>query len=80
MDRKKFIYTLLDRYDRDNKMISMARTTGFTCTAMARLMLEDRIGMKGIIPPEQVAEKEENFNFILQYLRERNVIYNLITR
>ncbi len=72
-----FIYTLLDRYDRETGVISMARTTGYTCTALVRLMLEERIGKQGIIPPEQVAQNEENFNFILEHLRERNIVYHL---
>jgi saccharopine dehydrogenase-like NADP-dependent oxidoreductase len=76
---KKYVYTLLDRYDREKGMISMARTTGFTCTALVRLMLEDRIPEKGIIPPEKVARQIENFNFILDHLRERKVIYKLET-
>ncbi len=78
-ENKRYVYTLLDRYDREKKMISMARTTGFTCTALVRLMLEDRIPGKGIIPPEKVAGEEENFQFILDHLRERNVIYKLET-
>jgi len=79
-EEKKYVHTLLDRYDREKGMISMARTTGFTCTALARLMLEGRIEEKGMIPPEQVARKEENFNFILDHLRERGVVYEQITR
>jgi len=71
--KKKFLYTLLDRYDREKEITSMARTTGFTCTAIANLMLENKVEGPGIIPPEKVAEKEENFTFILQYLKERNI-------
>jgi len=74
-EEKRYVHTLLDRYDREKRMISMARTTGFTCTALARLMLEGKIEEKGIIPPEQVARKEENYNFILDHLRERKVVY-----
>jgi saccharopine dehydrogenase-like NADP-dependent oxidoreductase len=76
---KKYVYTLLDRYDREKGMISMARTTGFTCTALTSLMLDGKIREKGIVPPEQVAREEENFRFILDYLGERDVIYKLQT-
>ena len=74
-----FIYTLLDRYDRGEGVISMARTTGYTCTALTRLMLDGRIPEQGIIPPEQVGRNGENFNFILEHLRERDVVYHLKT-
>ncbi len=75
----RYVYTLLDRYDREKEMISMARTTGFTCTALTELMLAGRISGRGIIPPEKVARDEENFHFILQHLEERNVHYQLKT-
>jgi len=77
-ERKKLVYTMFDRYDRDKQMISMARTTGFTCTAIANLMLRGKIPEKGIIPPEIVAGTEENFTFILQYLEERDIYYKLV--
>ncbi|MCD6202508.1 MAG: saccharopine dehydrogenase NADP-binding domain-containing protein [Bacteroidales bacterium] len=73
--KEKFVYTLLDRYDREKKITSMARTTGYTCTALVNLMLNGKVEGPGIIPPETVAVKEENFTFILQYLKERNVDY-----
>ncbi len=78
-EEHSFIYTLLDRYDRGEGVISMARTTGYTCTALARLMLDGRIPEQGIIPPEQVARNGESFNFILEHLQERDVIYHLKT-
>ena len=61
-------YDLLDRF-RDNT-ISMARTTGFTCTAVANLILSKQYNRIGISPPEYLAE---HFNFILNYLSERKV-------
>ncbi len=54
-----------------------ARTTGFTCTALVHLMLDGNVEGHGIIPPERVAQREKNFTFILQYLKERNVNYVL---
>jgi len=69
-------YTLLDRTDANTKTLSMARTTGYTCTAVANLLLNGDFTRKGICPPEYVGADERNFNFILQYLRERGVIYH----
>ena len=67
-------YDLLDRF-RDNT-ISMARTTGFTCTAVANLILSKQYNRIGISPPEYLAE---HFNFILNYLSERKVKYKIKT-
>ena len=68
----KYQYNLLDRYE-DNT-ISMARTTGFTCTAVANLVLEKKYKKTGISPPEYLGE---HFEFIRNYLSERNVIYKV---
>ena len=68
----KYQYNLLDRYE-DNT-ISMARTTGFTCTAAANLVLNKKYKKTGISPPEYLGE---HFEFIRNYLSERNVIYKV---
>ena len=54
---------------------SMARTTGYTCTAAANLILEGKYARKGISPPEYLGEEEENFKFIMGYLQSRGVRY-----
>ncbi len=74
---KKLEYYLLDKYDRENQIISMARTTGYTCTAVANLVLSNKFNRKGINPPEYVGEDESNFKFILNYLEERDVHYEV---
>ena len=65
-------YDLLDRYQ-DNT-ISMARTTGFTCTAVANLIVDGAYNRTGISPPEYLGE---HFNFVRNYLAERGVIYKI---
>ena len=74
---KELTYTLLDRFDKTTGTISMARTTGYTATAVANLVLEGMYDHKGISPPEYLGKAPENFEFILNYLRQRDVIYNL---
>ena len=73
----KYEYMLVDYYEKSTKTISMARTTGYTCTAVANLLSEGLYSKKGIIPPEYIGENEDNFNYILDYLKDRNVNYNL---
>jgi saccharopine dehydrogenase-like NADP-dependent oxidoreductase len=70
---------LLDRYNDITATSSMARTTGYTCTAVARLLLENQFIRKGICPPEYVGAAEGCFKYIWDYLRERNVRYVLET-
>jgi lysine 6-dehydrogenase len=71
----KYQYYLLDKYDKATKTISMARTTGYTCTAAANLLLEGKYNQKGIIPPEYLGEEASNYQYFFDYLKERNVIY-----
>ena len=65
-------YDLLDRYE-DNT-ISMARTTGFTCTAVANLVLEKKYTRIGVSPPEYLGD---NFEDVRDYLKARNVFYKV---
>lgn len=73
--RKTYQYDLLDRTDSSTGTLSMARTTGYTCTAAVCLVADGKYQRRGISPPEFLGEQEEHFNFISGYLRDRNVIY-----
>jgi saccharopine dehydrogenase-like NADP-dependent oxidoreductase len=74
-ENKKYVYNLLDRFDRQTKTISMARTTGYTCTAVANLMLDEGFNKIGVNAPEIIGAGSGNLNYILKYLEERKVIY-----
>lgn len=76
----KHSYHLFDRFDKDNSITSMARTTGYTCTAVANLMLEGMFNSPGINPPEFVGKVDGHLQFILEYLKQRNIIYHLKTQ
>jgi saccharopine dehydrogenase-like NADP-dependent oxidoreductase len=67
------LYDLLDHCDTKNQLSSMSRTTGLTCTAIAELALANKILLKGVYPPEKIGENKENFDFIVNYLKDRNV-------
>jgi lysine 6-dehydrogenase len=75
----RFVWELFDRYDRESGTISMARTTGYTCTAAVHLVAGKQFDRKGICPPEFLGENEDNFRFILQHLQKRGVEYRLTT-
>lgn len=76
-EKVKYTYNLLDIYDVPTATSSMARTTGYTATAAADMFLEGKFVLKGIIPPEYLGFDETAFKYILDYLAERNVIYNV---
>ncbi len=74
---KKYTYNLLDRYDRQTQTISMARTTGYTCNAVVNLILDGGFKTTGVYAPEEIGSHEGNLSYILQYLKERGIIYKL---
>ena len=70
----KYSYNMVDRYDKEKGIISMARTTGYTCTAVARQIIQGNFTRKGICPPEFVGQNEEVYDAIIEDLFKRNVI------
>ncbi|MBL7857904.1 MAG: saccharopine dehydrogenase NADP-binding domain-containing protein [Cyclobacteriaceae bacterium] len=74
---KTYTYQLLDRTDKATNTLSMARTTGYTCTAAVHLVLNEKFTRKGICPPEYLGEEESHFGFIKKYLADRGVVYRI---
>jgi saccharopine dehydrogenase-like NADP-dependent oxidoreductase len=74
---KQVQYDLFDRYDQQTKTSSMERTTGYTATAAANMVLDGLYSQKGISPPEYLGKEEKCFRFMVDYLKDRNVIYHL---
>lgn len=70
---KSYEYELLDHNDPETSYSSMSRTTGFTCTAAANLIMGALFTEKGVFPPELVGSDEHCFRFILKHLEERKV-------
>jgi saccharopine dehydrogenase-like NADP-dependent oxidoreductase len=73
--RTRHRFDLLDRYDRATDTQSMARTTGYTCTAAVRVVAEGLYDSPGITPPEVLARNERCFNRIFALLAERGVMF-----
>ncbi|MEO5600651.1 MAG: saccharopine dehydrogenase C-terminal domain-containing protein [Cyclobacteriaceae bacterium] len=74
---KIYEYNLLDHTDKTTGTLSMARTTGYTCTAAVNLLLDGEFSRLGISPPEFLGEDDNNFRFIIGYLKERGVHYKV---
>jgi lysine 6-dehydrogenase len=77
---REITYELYDEYDPVEKLSSMARTTGFTATGTAEMILNGKFTEKGLFPPELVGKEPGCFDFILNYLKERNIIYRMTAR
>jgi saccharopine dehydrogenase-like NADP-dependent oxidoreductase len=68
-------WELLDRFDRDTGTTSMARTTGYTCTAAVRLVAAGRFREVGVHPPEDVGAAPGCLEFMIERLAERGVVF-----
>jgi len=70
-------YDLYDVYDEATRLSSMSRTTGYTCTASLQLIMNGLFTKKGVFPPELVAGGEGCFHYVMEYLRDRGVVYKV---
>lgn len=74
--RVKYVYDQLDRYDHDQQVTSMARTTGYTATMTARLIHERRYTRTGISPPEYLGQESGCVDYLLRGLEARGISYS----
>jgi len=73
--RHRYTWDLFDRYDKETGVHSMARTTGYTATAVARLLAKGLYRTKGISAPEYLGKDSDIVNFLLETLKDRGVVY-----
>jgi len=77
---EEITYNLYDEYCKETKTSSMARCTGYTATATANMFLDGLFTEKGVFPPELLGKYKSCFNYIINYLKDRNVIYKKESR
>jgi saccharopine dehydrogenase-like NADP-dependent oxidoreductase len=70
---QSYTYDMYDEYDPATDALSMARTTGYTCTAVTRLVLDGTYSQKGISPPEFVGRVDGCWKSVKRYLGDRGV-------
>ncbi len=61
---------LYDEYDAESGTTAMARTTGYTCAAAARLLLNGSYRETGIQPPEYIGADREAYELLVKDLAE----------
>jgi saccharopine dehydrogenase-like NADP-dependent oxidoreductase len=71
--RVRHTFNLLDYYDPVTETSSMARTTGYTCAAAARLVADGLWTEPGVAPGEFIGRDLGCFEFVLGHLADRNV-------
>ncbi len=79
-NNEEVVYNLHDEFNAETQTSSMARTTGYTANSAANLVLNGLFTEKGVFPPELIGKHETCFNFILNYLKERNIHYVKTTK
>jgi saccharopine dehydrogenase-like NADP-dependent oxidoreductase len=73
-------WDLLDRFDADSGVTSMARTTGYTCTATVRALAAGLYRKPGLVPPEVLGRVPGIYDFIVDRLAERGVLFTVTDR
>jgi lysine 6-dehydrogenase len=69
----RHVYDLYDEYDAKTGQTSMARTTGFPCAIVARMLAFGEFAAPGVFPPESLATHPGLFDRLTAELATRNV-------
>jgi saccharopine dehydrogenase-like NADP-dependent oxidoreductase len=78
--QEEIVYDLHDEYCHKTQTSSMSRTTGYTAAAAANMFLDGLFTAKGVFPPELVGRLESCFEYIIDYLKDRNIEYKKKSR
>ncbi|MBC7361798.1 MAG: saccharopine dehydrogenase NADP-binding domain-containing protein [Candidatus Aminicenantes bacterium] len=70
---RTLIYDLFDRFDRKTGIHSMARTTGYTATMVARAMARGLIKKTGVVAPEYLGFDRECLKFVVTGLKNKGL-------
>lgn len=73
--RQRYTWDLFDKLDKFTGVHSMARTTGYTATVVARLVAKGLYTHKGISAPEYLGKDASIVKFLFDGLKERGVVY-----
>jgi len=71
-------WDMLDQYDHEQDITSMARTTGYTCTAAVRALAAGLYDEPGLVPPEVLGRTPGVYDFVVARLAERGVEFTIM--
>ncbi len=72
-ENKRYTHYLLDRYDKERGITAMARTTAYTATSIAKIMISGVEVGRGIRPPELIGADEKIFKLLLNRLEGHGI-------
>jgi lysine 6-dehydrogenase len=69
----RYVYHLLDHYDEKRGITAMARTTAYSASIIAQLMLKKALKEKGVVPTEKIGKNNALFQLFLDELEKRGI-------
>jgi lysine 6-dehydrogenase len=69
----RYVYNLLDHYDRRQRITAMARTTAYPASIVAQMILNGAVKEKGVVPPESLGMNDKLFQLFCDGLRLRGI-------
>ena len=75
--RERHTFNMVDHYNPATETMAMARTTGYTCTAMANLVARGLWTQPGLATPEIVGRNQDAYDAVIAHLRERDVYLDM---
>jgi saccharopine dehydrogenase-like NADP-dependent oxidoreductase len=71
--RTRYVYHLLDYYDEKRGITAMARTTAYSASIIAQLILRKALKEKGVVPTEKIGMNDALFQLFLDELEKRGI-------
>jgi lysine 6-dehydrogenase len=68
-----YVYHLLDYYDEKRGITAMARTTAYSASIIAQLLLKKALKEKGVVPTEKIGKNDALFRLFLDELEKRGI-------
>ena len=69
----RYVYHMLDHFDASRGITAMARTTAYSASVIAQLMLNKAVEEKGVVPLERLGRNEEFFSAFTNELERRGI-------
>jgi lysine 6-dehydrogenase len=71
--KEHYSFSMLDQYDEDRHVTSMARTTAYPASIAARLLLKGEISEEGVVPPEKLGMNKDILRIFLEELGNHGI-------
>ena len=75
--RQRHTFSMVDHYNPATETMSVARTTGYTCTSMVKLIAKGIWAQPGLATSEIVGRNQEAYDAVIEHLRDRDVYLDL---